>query len=246
MAMTFNAMFNAIFDQISKRVVETYHPKREDGKHATINDVRVVCDRVMAESFIQITFGGGESKVLHKPEEYKTCTYVLGRGDRAGDACGKKAKSGCDYCGTHAAVAEKAKVKKATCEHIFTKGKTPGSTCTSAASDGSKYCSKHKKKSTTASSESGGEDVVVVVKKPVKVPTAKANSAPEAKAKKAPTTKKSEEFVNADESDDADETMSRGSAEESTKEYNLYGDSNAEDISEDESDLEFEEEVNGE
>lgn len=245
MAMTFNAMFNAIFDQISKRVVETYHPKREDGKDATINDVRVVCDRVMAESFIQITFGGGESKVLHKPEEYKTCTYVLGRGDRAGDACGKKAKSGCDYCGTHAAVSEKAKVKKPVCHHIFTKGKTPGSTCTSAASDGSKYCSKHKKKSTTATSESGGEDVVVVVKKPVKVPTAKANSAPEPKAKKAPTTKKSEEFVNADESDDADETMSRGSAEESTKEYNFYSDDNA-DISEHESDLEFEEEVNGE
>lgn len=207
MAMTFNAMFNAIFDQISKRVVETYHPKREDGKEATVNDVRTVCDRAMAESFIQITFGGGESKVLHKPEEYKTCTYVLGRGDRAGDACGKKAKVGCDYCGSHAAAAEKAKVKKVTCEHIFTKGKNPGSTCTSAATDGDKYCAKHKKKSTTASSESEGEEAVMA-KKPTKVPAKKTTEKPEPKVavKKLSGNKsdKSEELVDVSDEEDND------------------------------------------
>jgi hypothetical protein len=229
MAMTFNAMFNTIFDQLSKRVVETFSPKREDGKEATVNDVRAVCDRVMAESFIQITFGGKESKVLHKPEVYKACTFVLSRGDRIGDECGKKAKAGCDYCSTHSVVSEKAKIKKATCEHVFTKGKTPGDVCPATVSDGGKYCSKHKKKSTTASSESEGEEVV---KKQMVVPVAKAKSAPKvvAKAKSAPkvvvkkasaTKKKSEEFVK-------------------------NGDSDAEDISEEESDVEFHEESNSE
>ena len=168
MAMTFNAMFNAIFDQISKRVVETYHPKKADGKLATTNDVRVVCDRVMAESFIQITFGGNDSKVLHKPEEYKACTYVIGRGERIGEECGKKAKSGHDCCSTHVVAIERSKIVKTTCQHVYTKGKNPGSVCSAVASDG-KYCSKHKKKSTTASDDSGEDAPIkkVVVKVPV-------------------------------------------------------------------------------
>ena len=171
MAMTFNAMFNAIFDQISKQVVDTFHPKREDGKDATANDVRIVCDRVMAESFIQITFGGKESKVLHKPEEYKSCSFLLTRGERAGETCNKKAKTGCEFCSTHSAAAEKAKVKKPTCEHVFTKGKNPGSVCAATVSEGGKFCSKHKKSSTVVSSESEGEETKK--KATVKVPTAK-------------------------------------------------------------------------
>ena len=207
MAMTFNSMFNAIFDQISKRVVEKFQPKRADGKDATINDIRVVCDRVMAESFIQISFGENETKVLHKPEEYKSCCYVLTRGDRSGDECGKKSKSGCNYCSTHSTVIERAKVKKPTCEHIFTKGKIPGSVCTATVSDGGKYCSKHKKKSTTASSESEGDEVVVAVKtkkQEKKVPTAKAAPKVVVKAK---STKKVEEEKE-DISDDEDEKLS--------------------------------------
>ena len=202
MAMTFNAMFNSIFDQISREIIKTFTPNRQDGKPATIADVRTMCDRVMTESFIQITFGkGGESKILHKPEEYKTCPFILTRGDRNGDKCGKKTKAGCECCGIHMATLAKSKVKKAICKHVFTKGSDKaGTVCTTSVADGGDYCSKHKKKSSTASSDSDGD---VVAKKAVqKVPTKKTDAKkPTLTSKKSV---KSQEFVKDSDADSSE------------------------------------------
>ena len=144
--MAFNAMFNAIFEQIAQTIVTELKPA-----NTSVADVKSLCDCILARSLIEISFGSGESKIVHKPvADYKVCSFVLARGKKSGEICGKKAKSGCEYCTVHESVVEKSKIPKDTCEHVLTKGKNPGKVCGATAMKGKNVCSKHStaKKST--------------------------------------------------------------------------------------------------
>lgn len=137
--MAFNAMFNAIFEQIAQTIVTELKPA-----NTSVADVKSLCDCILARSLIEISFGSGESKIVHKPvADYKVCSFVLARGKKSGEICGKKAKSGCEYCTVHESVVEKAKIPKETCQHVLTKGKDTGKVCGATAMKGKTVCSKH-------------------------------------------------------------------------------------------------------
>lgn len=141
--MAFNSLFSAIFEQIARKVVEDLKPQK-DGKAVSVTDVKSICDRVIAQSLIEVTFNSESSKVVHKPvEEYNTCSFVLVRGDREGEVCGKKARTGYHHCHVHEAVVEKSKIAKVHCQHVMKKGKNPGKSCGATAMKGKTVCSKH-------------------------------------------------------------------------------------------------------
>lgn len=141
--MAFNMMFSAIFEQVARKIVEELKPEK-NGKPVTVADIKSICDATLASSLIEVRFDSGESKVVHKPDlEYHTCPFVLVRGDREGEVCGKKTRSGCEHCSVHESVIKKSKIEKATCQYILAKGKNPGKPCGATAMKEKTVCSKH-------------------------------------------------------------------------------------------------------
>ena len=205
MSMTFATIFGKVFATMTKDIFDLV---KKNGKNldVTENDVRSTIEKSMVESCILLTIGETQH-VIHEPEEYKCCTFLISRGDREGKPCGKRTnnKKSNKFCTVHFKATEKVATEKH-CVHTSTSGEVCGARILKSDDD---HCSKHRSKSKKTVMKNSTEE------------TFASDDEEEAKGKKTKSNTKSE-FVQSDEDEQESDVQESDVQESENQESDEY------------------------